>query len=68
MKLKCLIKGHEWKVRYIPCKDGREVACAEDTIFPAECASDKPGLVIPVNKIKRRAIICDRCGKELKVG
>ena len=65
--IKCLLFGHSWKVRYVSCKSVHEVSCAEETIFPADL-SDKPGEFIPVNKIKRRAIICDRCGKELKVG
>ena len=63
--LKCLFRGHVWKVRYIPLKSVDELN--GETPFPTLTAS-VPGAVIPVDQCKRRAILCDRCGKELKVG
>ena len=63
--LKCLLFGHVWKVRYIPLKSVDELN--GETLFPT-ITSSVPGAVIPVKDCKRRAIICGRCGKELKVG
>lgn len=62
--IKCLFKGHDYKVRYVPLKSVSELN--GDTLFPTTTSS-VPGAVIPVNQCKRRAILCDRCGKELKV-
>jgi len=63
--LKCLLRGHEYKVRYVPCQSVSEIP--EGTLVKF-AGSNHPGDVIPVGQIKRRAIICERCGKELKVG
>ena len=62
--IKCLFKGHDYKVRYVPLKSVSELN--GETLFPPYMSSVR-GAVIPVNQCKRRAIICERCGKELKV-
>ena len=52
--IKCLLLGHSWKVRYVSHK------CLP--LFTETTSS------VDADKSKRRAVICDRCGKELKVG
>ena len=52
--------GHDYKVRYVSKQnESALLSCGE--LFATLTAS-----VAPDNG-KRRAIICDRCGKELKV-
>ena len=62
--LKCLLGRHDWKVRYLACNNVDDALKSVGELRPDD---PNEGCAAPITRCKRRAILCDRCGKELKV-